>query len=482
MKKSKLKINIQNNYVVLTILLLIGFLVYGNVIRGDFINLDDQEVYVNNPILPSISESLKTKNFNLFALSIMYQFFGLSSAGFHAFSIFIHVINSFILFLIAKQIINVKGSFLAAILFLVHPGNSEAVSWLSGNVYLTTTLLSFLTIYFFNLHIIKESYYYLIGGTLIYTFAVLFAGSPWILVVPPIIFTLDYFVFNKNKTLNLRYFIKYLPIVLLAIFLIYSKLFGYLEFRLEDTSNYYIGTNTPPKFIAIGRNLQRSFSLLLFPLNLSIVFNYYTGSLPEILSVIGTYALLAFLFYKLYFWDKKAFGLFLCIYLGILPLMSPIDISVNMAERYYYVAIAFFSLLVGYLYEKHKDKFQNKDVPIILASFVLVLFSFRTFIRTFDWLSNEKIWMAAQAINKNNYQVYFEMGNIHYQKDELKEALEDYNEALKIRPIYPDLYYNAGLVYVKAGRLDDAINAFSTVLRQDPNHPQARKALEVLMK
>ncbi|MDD3014410.1 MAG: phospholipid carrier-dependent glycosyltransferase, partial [Candidatus Gastranaerophilales bacterium] len=64
---------------------------------------------------------------------IIYQFFGLKVQAYHILSILLHITNSFLVFLLLKRLSFSRiASFLAALIFLVHPVQIEAVSYISG--------------------------------------------------------------------------------------------------------------------------------------------------------------------------------------------------------------------------------------------------------------------------------------------------------------------------------------------------------------
>ncbi|MFC1722258.1 tetratricopeptide repeat protein [Patescibacteria group bacterium] len=487
--KSNRKVNtsisavLKSNFSVFLLLLVTGILLYGNVLRGDFLSLDDYSNYFESTSINNVSIALRTLNIYVIINSVLTSIFGTNSVIYHLLSLVIHIINSYILFLIAKTIFNRKVAAVSSMLFLIHPGNSEVVSWLSAHVYLYVALFSLTTLFLFVKFKESNNKRYLVLSIIFYILGVVFIRAPWILIIPPILFAVDIFIYEKSINFQvlkkLTYHVVFISIALIFILFVLPNQFSY---RIEDTNEYYVGVNTPARVLSVGRNIQRSFSLLMFPLKLSIVFNYYSGSAQDNFNIFISYILLLGILYFAHKHDRKVFGLLVCMYLAILPLLSPINISVNMAERYYYLSIAFFSLIIGYFVFLLVTKVSSKNVKNVYSLLVMlfVILFMRTFIRTFDWQSDATIWNAASQINKNNYIVYFELGNQHLEKDELKEALENYNKALELRPKYPEVYYNAGLVYVRANQLDSAKESFRKALEISPNLDSAKKALEIL--
>jgi tetratricopeptide (TPR) repeat protein len=55
---------------------------------------------------------------------------------------------------------------------------------------------------------------------------------------------------------------------------------------------------------------------------------------------------------------------------------------------------------------------------------------------------------------------YFQIGNIHYEMDDCKKAVENYSHALELNPSNSDVYNGMGLAYYKTGEIDEALDAW----------------------
>jgi Tfp pilus assembly protein PilF len=63
------------------------------------------------------------------------------------------------------------------------------------------------------------------------------------------------------------------------------------------------------------------------------------------------------------------------------------------------------------------------------------------------------------------------------EQGQLDEALEDFAEAIKIRPDYANAYNNLGVVLARKGQLDDAIQHFTVALRIAPGDTKVIESL-----
>jgi tetratricopeptide (TPR) repeat protein len=64
----------------------------------------------------------------------------------------------------------------------------------------------------------------------------------------------------------------------------------------------------------------------------------------------------------------------------------------------------------------------------------------------------------------------------------LDEALNEFSTAVRLRPGVADIHKNLGTLLLNRGRREEAIREFSEVLRITPNDVAARQILEELIK
>ena len=84
---------------------------------------------------------------------IEHKFWALDPLGYHLDNIIIHCINAVLLWRIL-YFLGVKGSWLAAAIFAIHPIQAESVAWITERKNLLSGLFYFLSLYFF-LHFYK---------------------------------------------------------------------------------------------------------------------------------------------------------------------------------------------------------------------------------------------------------------------------------------------------------------------------------------
>jgi glycerol uptake facilitator-like aquaporin len=154
------------------IIFIFGLLVYVNSLSNGFI-WDDEEQVINNPFiqnwgnLPTIfsGSTFSTGGAGLsgwyykplMTLWFMFNFslLKLKPLGWHFFQIVIHLINSTLVFLVFKQVSKKLGqnrakigSFFAALIFAIHPANTESVVYIAASQEVLYTFFLLLIFWF----------------------------------------------------------------------------------------------------------------------------------------------------------------------------------------------------------------------------------------------------------------------------------------------------------------------------------------------
>lgn len=97
----------------------------------------------------------------------------------------------------------------------------------------------------------------------------------------------------------------------------------------------------------------------------------------------------------------------------------------------------------------------------------------------------EEEYQEALAINPYWAEVLCNLGVIYEQKGDLEKAIDTYQRAILSKPDYAEAYYNLGVIYWKKGEWDKVVANFEKVLPYNPEHlgvkkylPQAKLKLE----
>jgi tetratricopeptide (TPR) repeat protein len=94
-----------------------------------------------------------------------------------------------------------------------------------------------------------------------------------------------------------------------------------------------------------------------------------------------------------------------------------------------------------------------------------------------------KIRTLKEIVGKDpkNLAAWAELGNLYFDTDQPKEAIEAYSRYLAIKPDNPDVRTDMGIMYRKLGQFDKAIEEFTKTAQSDPKHINSRYNLGLVL-
>ncbi len=440
------------------------FIAYGNVVRGEFVTADDIPGIVDNPMTKDLMGSLQAFHFQLIYRAILFQIFGMNSNVLHFGSIIFHIINTVLAFILLSQLFGKKTAAIATTLFALHPVNSETVCWISAQNYLQGAFFTLVTLNFFVLYRKSKQLKYFVYSSITYVIYVAGTRDAWVLVAPLLLVTIDQlFLEPKIKIKNAVY---YIPFAVVAVVFFISVISAGMQTRVSELANrYYFDPNAaPPLLNRLPFTISLTENLLLFPNKLNI----YPGEFILIQSryeimVIAT-LLLAGLMY--YLWTKNNVypKLVITIFVAVAPVFSPVQIAWLMAERYLYLGSIFFCVILALLLEKIK----NQKAFYIVISILLILCMGRIMVRTEEWRTNKNLWLATRRDSPYSYRVYNNLGDVYMKEGNIQLAIENFKRSFEIFPDYADGMYNLGLTYMKINDMPNAKKYMEMAIRAKP--------------
>ena len=80
---------------------------------------------------------------------------------------------------------------------------------------------------------------------------------------------------------------------------------------------------------------------------------------------------------------------------------------------------------------------------------------------------------------KKTAEHWFYLGYVYVESGKYKEAIDSFEQALRIKPDYAEVHYNLGYVYVKLGKYKDAIDSYKQAIRIKPDLEMAHNNLGI---
>lgn len=442
---------LNKNSFVYSILIGLCILTYGSILGNEFTVVDDIPTFIDNETIRSFISSLKTFQLQIIIYSIFYNLFGTSPIPLHIMSISLHIANAILLFTILKLLFSSKVAILSALLFTVHPINTEAITWISGNPYLFNALV-------FNLCLLTYIWYkktkqkkYLMQSLGIFIGGMILIQTIWLVTIPLVIFVIEQGILEKEVNLKLS---KYL-----LLFILPPVVFGTLYIGIKGTQRLSTRSMEKPmnqqslKPVLEGApyTIFTMSRLYIFPKDLMI---YYDGNPVGSTYYISMY--LATLLYGiaiLYLWNKNRSVSAILIILIILlaPTYSPIKVAWFLSERYLYYGTGLFCTLLAFLIIWLGRKTRISSLPFIMVLILVSLYFVRTLIRNAEFKNSATLAQATIRTSPMSIRGYDDLGGDYLMKGNYKAALPLYRKTLTLLPDSNTAISNLGYIYALHG-------------------------------
>jgi tetratricopeptide (TPR) repeat protein len=494
--------------------MVLGLLTYANAVNHPFVH-DDVAFIQNNPYLGD----LDLKNFFRQTSSpyqdlrfvnqyyrpileltnrILYRIVGINPSAFHFFNILLHIINSFLVYNVIVIVTDnrKKLSIASAILFLLHPIQSEAVACISG---ISNLLFVFLCLISFYLYLTttcmkekgKRGKRHAIA--LILFFLALLAKEqsvvlPFLIVAYELCFTEKLFkVFSRRCWYVVGYFI-----VLVGYFLLRKALFGFaVTATLAGPQEYLM------ILLAIPRSILIYLNLLLFPYQL----HYYRSQdilLPftgPILLLLGVAILAILLIVRIPSPQKKWmvfglswFGIALLPALNIFPLINEYSLILTSEHFLYFPIIGVFLFVMGVLFDGFKKIKEDKIflIGFIICGLVSMIYMSMTVKQNSYWRSEIPLFERTLKFEKNFGRVRFLLAKAYANEGRFQEAVEEDFKALAIMQGYvqkvkssqieefylnyiKEIHFHLGSCFVVLGNWESSLDHYKKALDLEPD-------------
>ncbi len=148
-------------------------------------------------------------------------------------------------------------------------------------------------------------------------------------------------------------------------------------------------------------------------------------------------------------------------------------IGTIMGERLAYAPSLGLALLAGILLARSRHW-----KTILLA--VAIIFGMRTAVRNLDWLNAERFYSKLAETSPNAAKSHYSIGVLLSSRGEDAAAIEAYDRAIAIYPVYAEAYRNRGNALARLGRRDEAMASYRQCLRFDPTDFAAASNLQQL--
>jgi tetratricopeptide (TPR) repeat protein len=452
-----------------------------------------------------------------FALN--YSVHGLDVTGYHVVNLAIHLASALLVYWLVLLVLaslaagpgqyrplylkNVSPvALLAALLFVAHPVQTQAVTYIIQRQASLATMFYLLAVVLYikarlsvdanrkSAHAgkanIRAAAYYLVGLLA----AVLAMKSKEIAFTLPVMIVLYEILFFTGTA---RKRVVYLTPFLLTMLIIPVTLIvmgqGAGELQ-EDTAMAATRLQTGMKrldyLFTQFRVIITYIRLMFFPVgqNLDYDFPFYhsiaePAVLLSLITLLAVCAAAAWAFWryrrtqplvKVVFFGIAWFFIALSIESSIIPIVDVIfEHRLYLPSAGLFLALSFAVLL---LIEKQRQTRVNRAVLVLAGLAVLTLCGL-TYARNSVWSDRVALWQDVVSKSPGKARGYNYLGIAQYEKGNLDGAIAAYEKSASLNPSYANAHSNLGMAYFEKGRIDEAINAFKNAIRLKPDHAEA---------
>lgn len=493
------------------LLAIISIAVYVNSISNGFV-FDDEDTVVGNFLIKDIHNLPKLFKWEYFSISgettyrpvvtlsyfIDYAIFNLKPWGFHLTNVLLHAANVILAYILLtltvepfskiesrplgiKKFIN-NQALLTSMLFAVHPALTETVNAIS---FREDLLVFFFYIAAFNIYIFLRlnsahiqrtiSFLCYMVSAALYFLALL--SKEMAATFPLIILSYELIIGGKKENIKRSALLNYYNIGYLLITLIAA--FIYYNFHKPAIYAYY--WDLSERLLTIPWLLFYYIKVALFPVSLSADYNITQVTSAFSFSFIIPAITIASLFVKALLIRKRepiiSFGILFFIF-TLIPVYNIIPLRNPVAERYLYLPLLGFAMVVGTVIFKLLNLLARLCFSVLMIIIAIVaLYSFRTIVRNTVWKDSYSLWTATIRTMPYSGLAHNNLAVIYVSQNKIDEAMKHYQIALKLRPADPKIHLNLGNRYLKSGQIDKAIKEYVISLQLRTDLPDAHHGL-----
>jgi tetratricopeptide (TPR) repeat protein len=492
-----LKILKANSFYCLILALFI-LVAYHNSFHNAF-QYDDFHVIIKNPAIKTpanyhqfffnpelgsgtIKETSGYRPLLMASFALNYYLGGLEVFGYHLTNFFLHALCAFLVFFITLFFLQLSpdgGRFspqknqwtalFAALIFAVHPAQTESVTYITGRSNLLTAAFFLAAFWAYGQYALSGKVYQLFLSCLSFACALLVKETAVALLLILAIFN---FLFPLGRNWKGRIF-SFLPHIFLSLLylIIRVHLFGTFQYNSKPLRPLY------DNLLTQTRAWVHYLGTLLVPLNLNVDYDFpISHSFWEsgVLLSIFILTLLIFVVWKIS-QSSRPVGFFaLWFAINLLPTNSLIPLEDVVTDRWLYLPSIGFAVIVALAVEwiyRAKVAMKNQAWKLtffFLCALVVELYCFATTLRNFTWASYWTLWEDAVDKSPNKARPHVSLGLALNGVGRTQEAIEEFKIAIHLNPKAGEAYLNLGYIYCKQGKIEEAIEAFKTALTLGP--------------
>lgn len=504
-------------------LILLSVIAYSNTFNGEF-QFDDDISVIGNPYVNDISrflglnpvEGISGRPVTTFTFALNHRFGGLDVRWYHITNFLIHIFNGILIFYLVLLTMNsskltaldqnhvLSIALISAAVFLLHPIQTQAVSYISqryeslASLFYLCSLIAYIKARHvsswlvahsnnelrttnYELRTLHATRYTLYAVSIIS--GILAIGSKEIAITLPVIILLYDFYFLEDRPFFKRVAGPGAFIVLALI----AGIIILIRISKGIDAGFSVKAFTPWEyFMTQFRVLTTYMRLLFLPINQNLDYDFrISKSLFEpdtLLSFVFLITLVAVAIMSFRKWRLGSFFI-LWFFIILAPTSSIIPVIDPIYEHRVYLASAgiFIAGIDGFFrfgpYRFIREKFPKGKV-IIFASLIILLLltlSITTFHRNMVWQTKLSLWEDVAKKSPMKSRARNNLGNCYFLLGKYFLAIEEYKKAIAIDKDNIGVYFNLAISLDRAGLENYALYYYEYFYRVAPPEASVQK-------
>ncbi|MDD5547647.1 MAG: tetratricopeptide repeat protein [Candidatus Pacebacteria bacterium] len=477
-------------------LIFIGIVLYSNSFQNKMF-WDDNDYILNNQYIKDwkyipnyFSENIIAgaglmsnywRPMSLMAFSLEWHLWGNWAPGYHIVNTLFHVANAILIFFILSRLVKSFWlSILPSLIFLIHPLQTEAVTYAAGLVDPLAVFFMFLGIIFYlkfrdsGASAIKSIPYFL--TILMFILAIMAKEIGFML--PAFLFIIDLIFLDQKLSIKerLKKILKIIwPFIILAGAYVLLRA---TALNFINTFNFYrdgglFATNMGVRLLTFFKILTVYFGLLFWPIGLHMERSIELATSPFSLQVIfgGTIfiGLIILAITQIKRHPILSFGIF-WFFIGLAP-TSNILIPINglLYEHWLYHSLIGIFLIFIWLGKIAAEKFGIQKIVLVWLSIFIAFLSVLTINRNKDWRDPIVFYNQILKYSPTSYRVTNNLGMVYAENKKYEDAERTYKKAIALNPSGYVAYHNLGNLYLTMGKDNLAEENYKSAINLNQN-------------
>ena len=492
-------------FLALIIITFTSLLIYANTFNSAFV-YDDKDNILENPFIrlqdirsESLTNVFKSRStyrpLANFSFAVNYFFHGYDVRGYHLINLTIHIITALLVFLVARQTMQLCETknplipFFSAVLWLVNPVHTQSVTYIVQRMNAMAAMFFMVALFFY----IKARmmgagskgriYRYILFCLCLLSFISGLASKQIVVTLPIVLFFYEWFFFQKLSRRWLKKQIYWMLLAALVVFLLalfymdgnpWDLLLGQYEKR---------GFTLAQRLLTQPRVVVYYLSLLIFPhptrITLLYDFSLSDGFFHPPVTSLALLAIATLLIAAIYRPDRKPLCAFVFMWFLITMVIesSVVGLDIIYAHRTYLPSIFPFIGFVFLVFHHVRPQ----RLAILLLSLTIGVCGFWTYQRNSAWQNALTMWSDNRDKSPEKAECYNSLGCAYKDLKVYDKAIEAYEKSLEIvferGGVAQFALYNLGTIALQLEQFQNAVIYFQKAVTCDPNFAEAHLKL-----